>query len=123
MNGRFYEADWIPNKDPPILLLVIDGPAADREALFYITLNSHPHIIHTFGLVKNDSQSIMLLQERALHGNLQTLLQTGNFQPSQKVLLAIFLQIVDAMIYVSNQGIVHGDLRCANILVFQMDAS
>ena len=123
MNGRFYEADWIPKKDPPILLFVIDGPAAEHDALLYMKFSSHSHIIHTFGLVKNDRQSIMLLQERAPNGNLQTLLQSGNFQPLPNVLVEIFLQIVNAMIYVTGQGIIHGDLRCANILVFEIDTS
>jgi hypothetical protein len=75
LHGRFYEADWIPKRDPPIILFVLDGPAAEHEALLYMKFQSHPHIIHTYGLVKNDRQSLMLLQERALHGDLQTLLQ------------------------------------------------
>jgi serine/threonine protein kinase len=102
---------------------VIDGPTAEDEARLNIKFNSHPHILHTYGLVKNDLQSIMLLQEQAPYGNLQALLQSENFEPSPNVLVAIFLQIVDAMIYISRQNIAHGDLRCANILVFQMDSS
>jgi serine/threonine protein kinase len=123
MHGRFYEADWIPKKDPLIVLLVLDQEAGEREVLLYIELSAHPHLIHTFGLVKNDRQSIMLLQERALHGNLQSLLQNGIFQPSPKVLVEIFLQIVDVMIYITNQNITYGNLRCANVLVFQMNPS
>ena len=64
IRGRFHEADWIPKKDPPIVLLVMND-AAEREASFYIQLSIHPHIIQTFGLVQNDRQSIILLQERA----------------------------------------------------------
>jgi serine/threonine protein kinase len=123
MHGRFYEADWIPKKDPPIVLLILDQEAGEREALLYVELSAHPHLIHTFGLVKNDRQSIMLIQERTLHGNLQSLLQNGVFQPSPKVLVKIFLQIVDAMVYIVNKSIVHGNLCCANVLIFEMNAS
>jgi serine/threonine protein kinase len=123
MHGRFYEADWISKKDPLIVLLVLDQEAGEREALLYIELSTLSHLKHSFGLVKNDRQSIMLIQERTLHGNLQCLLQNGVFQSSPKVLVEIFLQIVDVMVYVTNQNITYGNLRCANVLVFQMDPS
>ena len=100
----------------------MNGPNAEHEALFHIELQHH-HIIRTFGLVKNDRPLIMLLQERASHDDLQTLLQKIDFQPSAAVLKAIFLQIIDAMIYLTKQGIVHSDLRCDNILVFEMNPS
>ncbi|CAF3463668.1 unnamed protein product [Rotaria sp. Silwood1] len=122
-NGKFYEADWIPKKDPPIILIVMDEETAEQEASFYMKFSSHPHIVHTFGFVKNDLQLIMLLQERAPYGDLQTLLQAGTFQPSGKVLVTIFLQIIEAMIYIASQDTVHGDLRCMNVLVFEMDSS
>jgi len=121
--GRFYEADWIPKKDQPIILIVMNDETGEREASFLLKLNSPHHIIQTFGFVKNDLHSVMLLQERAPHGNLQTLLQSEQFQPSPKVLVGIFLQIVNAMIYITSQDIIHGDLRCANLLVFQMNPS
>ena len=120
--GKFYEAEWIPRNDPPIMLVVLDPPTAEREASFYFQLQHH-HIIDTFGLVKNDQQWVMLVQERASHGDLQSLLSSDAFQPTAEVLKAIFLQIVDAMIYLTTQNIVHGDLCCENILVFQMNPS
>jgi serine/threonine protein kinase len=123
LNGNFYKAEWIPRRQPDVILIVMNEETAKREASFYMKFTSHPHIIDTFGFVKNNLGLIMLLQERAPHGNLHTLLQNEEFQPSPKVLVGIFLQIVDAMIYITNEGVVHGDLRCANVLVFQMDSS
>ncbi|CAF3626311.1 unnamed protein product [Rotaria sp. Silwood1] len=123
LNGKFYEAEWIPKKDQqPIVLMIMDEETAEQEALFYTKFEREPHIVDTFGFVKNDRKLIMLLLERASHGDLQTLLENGEFQPSEKVLVAIFLQIIEAMIYIISHKIVHGDLRCANVLVFQMDA-
>jgi serine/threonine protein kinase len=95
----------------------MNGETAERECSWYLKFNSHPHIIHTFGFVGNNDRLPMLLQERATQGNLQTLLQGKRFQPSVDDLIEIFLQILDAMIYLAGQGIVHGDLRCANVLV------
>jgi serine/threonine protein kinase len=88
--------------------------------LFYTTFKDHPHLVYTFGFVENDRGSTMILQERAPHGNLQSLLETGQFQPSAKVLVEIFSQIIDTMLDVIGQRLVHGDLRCENILVFEM---
>ena len=121
-SGRFFEAEWIPKKNPPVTLLVLEGPNAEHEALFHIELQ-HPHIIDTLGLVKNDQQLLMLLQEQAPHGDLQRLLHKDHFQPSAQVLRAIFLQIIDVMIYLTKQKIVHADLRCENILVFKKNTT
>jgi serine/threonine protein kinase len=118
-----YEAQWIPNKEPPIILLIMNEETARHEVPFYLQLNSHAHIVHTFGLVKNDPQLTTLVQERAPHGDLQALLQSHRFEPTENVLVNIFLQIIDAMIYLTKQNIVHGDLCCRNILVFQMNSS
>ncbi|CAF4547002.1 unnamed protein product [Rotaria socialis] len=126
LNGdsdKFYEADWIRKRGPPIVLMVMNEETAEQEVSLYKKFKSHRNIVETFDFVKNDRQSIMLLQERAPYGNLQKLLQCGNFQPSQKVLASIFLQITEAMIYLVGENFVHGDLRCSNVLVVKMDPS
>ncbi|CAF5069569.1 unnamed protein product, partial [Rotaria sp. Silwood1] len=126
LDGRFretYEAQWLSERTESIVLIKMNEAPTKYELLFYKEFNNHPHIIKTFGFVENNLQSIMLLQERAPHGHLQELLKNNLFEPTSMVLVAIFLQIMDAMMYVINQGMIHGDLRCSNILVFQMDAS
>jgi len=120
---NIYEAQWISKEERLVVLIEKNEQPSKSESLFYTTFKDHHHIIHTFGFVENDRGSIMILQERAPHGNLQTLLQTGQFNPSPKVLVEIFLQILDAMIDIIDQGLVHGDLRCENILVFDMHPS
>ncbi|CAF4892790.1 unnamed protein product [Rotaria sp. Silwood1] len=119
----FYEAKWIQPREPQIILIEMDNETAYHEASFYIQLNSHDHIIHTFGFVDNDLHLPILLQERAPFGNLSALLQQNRFKPSQQVLVEIFNQIVDAMIYIVAQNIVHGDLCCHNVLVFKMNSN
>ena len=101
----------------------MDTEPSEYEAMVYTNFDQHRNIVHTFGFVGNNRGLILLLQERAPHGNLQALLQNGTFQPSQHVLITIFIQIVEAMVYVVSKGIVHGNLCCANILVFQMNPS
>lgn len=120
---KFYQAEWLPKKDPSIILLTFDESRARNEVPFYFQLNSCVHIVHTFGLVKNTLGTTMLVQERASHGNLKSLLRDNRFQPSGNVLVKIFLQIIDAMIYMVDQKVIHGDLCCENVLVFRMDSA
>jgi serine/threonine protein kinase len=104
------------------LIELTDAPT-EYEILFHEKFNNHRHINLTFGFVDNNFGTIMLLQERAPHGHLQELLKNNHFEPSTMVLIAIFVQIIDAMNYIISQGMIHGDLRCSNVLVFQMDSS
>ncbi|CAF2075131.1 unnamed protein product [Rotaria magnacalcarata] len=101
------------------------GNKVEVEALLYITLH-HPHIIKTYGLVNpNDqligSDSVLLLQEYAKDGDIARLLSAQYFVPSQYVLIEIFIQISNAMIYLAENDIIHGDLACRNALVFKSD--
>ena len=117
-----YEVEWINRQGPPIVLIQINEAAAIREASFYLHLSCHPHIVRTFGLVENGPNSVMLLQEHAPAGDLFELLREHGFRPPEAVLIEIFLQISDAMICLADNGIVHGDLACRNVLVFRSHA-
>ncbi|CAF4150727.1 unnamed protein product [Adineta steineri] len=117
-----YEVEWINQNGPPIILLKIDGAKANREASFYVQLSSHPYIVKTFGLVQCNPGSFMLLQECAPHGDLSELLRENGFKPIERVLRKIFLQICDAMICLADNGIIHGDLACRNVLVFRFNS-
>jgi serine/threonine protein kinase len=122
-----YYAEWLPtNKNrPEIILLKIDGARAKKEASFYVDLSRHPHIVRTYGFVyeENDEENnaIMLLQEHASMGSLFDLLQERKKAPNENILIEIFLQIIDAMIFLSFNGVVHADLACRNVLVFRFD--
>ena len=125
--GKFlYEAQWLNNlQGPDIVLLHIRGARALKEASFYVQLSRHRNILRTFGFVEtNDEPSggIMLLQEYAPMGDLAETLLNAPLPPSdQRVFSEIFIQIADAMSYLAQKHIVHGDLACQNILVFQFD--
>lgn len=121
--GRIYEAEWIKGGDGPIVLIRLKQEPSECETRIYNDFQPHHRIIRTFGFVESVHDYTLLLQERSPCGNLQTLLETGKFQPSAEVLRTIFLQLIEAMLYLVGQGIVHGDLRCSNVLVSQMHPS
>lgn len=119
-----HEATWMNQRGPRIVIVQLNGPSAEQEASYYLQFSNHPHVIKTFGRVVNDDNLIMLLQERAPKPDLFELLQNDNqFKPSEEVLCTIFKQICDAMIFLSKANIVHADLACRNILVFQCDSN
>ena len=118
-----HEAQWISDNKGPIILIEKNEEPSEHELSFYTKFKNHPHIVQTYGFVKNDRRSTMILQERAPLGNLKVLLESGQFQPSEQVLVAIFSQIINTMRDTVAEGLVHGDLRCENILVFEMHPS
>ena len=117
-----YDVEWISRQGPPIVVLKIDGAKAIYEASFYVHLGCHPHIVKTFGFVESNPGSVMLLQELAPMGDLSEVLREQQFRPSEIVLLEIFIQLIEAMICLASNNIVHGDLACRNVLVFETNA-
>ncbi|CAF4248095.1 unnamed protein product, partial [Rotaria magnacalcarata] len=63
----------------------------------------------------------MLLQEHAPMGSLYDVLQERRKAPNENILIEIFLQILDAMIFLAFNNVVHADLACRNVLVFRLD--
>ncbi len=63
----------------------------------------------------------MLLQEYASEGSLFELIYERKKPLAEKILIEIFLQILDAMSYLALNNVVHGDLACRNVLVFRFD--
>ncbi|CAF1067499.1 unnamed protein product [Rotaria sordida] len=123
-----YSAEWLKdnNNRPEIVILKIDGARAKKEASFYVNLSRHPHIIRTFGFVydrnnPDQNNSILLLQEYAPEESLYELLQNRRTAPDEKILIQIFLQIIEAMICLASNHVVHNDLACRNVLIFRFD--
>ncbi|CAF1344857.1 unnamed protein product [Didymodactylos carnosus] len=121
-----YLAEWVNKQSnrPKIILLKILGTRAIKEASFYVELSRHPHIVRTYGFVKDtkqqpEIQSIMLLQEYAPKGDFLDIVESSAL--AESVLGEIFVQIADAMIYLVHNDVVHGDLACRNVLVFHID--
>ena len=120
--NRIYQMTWVSQRDrPPSILVRLDKLVARAEFSFYNRTLQHRNLVEVFGFLRYDLSTFMIVQEHATHGSLRSVLIERNFRPTERVLLALFIQIIDVMIYLTSQQIVHGDLRCDNVLVFQMD--
>ncbi|CAF2977641.1 unnamed protein product [Rotaria sp. Silwood2] len=123
-----YRAKWLLKNEnlPEIVLLKINGARARKEASIYVELTRHPNIVRTFGFVNDkysneQNSAVLLVQEYASKGSLYDLLQEETVVFNEKVLVQIFLQIIEAMIYLASNQVIHGDLACRNVLVFCFD--
>ncbi|CAF1681033.1 unnamed protein product, partial [Adineta ricciae] len=122
--GRIvYKAEWIGKQNSSVCLLNINGVRPIRESSFYAQLSCHPNIVHTYGIVRNDLRSVLFLQELTLHGDLSYQLREQDFHPSNRVLIEIFIQLINALIYLTKNNIVHGNLACRSALAFRLHPS
>ncbi|CAF3735494.1 unnamed protein product [Rotaria sp. Silwood1] len=122
LSGKIiYEGKWISRRNDSIIIVEMNEAIAEREASFYLEVNDHHNIIHTFGCVENSLNLTIFVQEFAELADLAGVLMDNQFNISQTILVEMFLQISDAMSFIARKKIVHCDLGCRNVLVFNVD--
>ena len=104
-----------------VLIVEMTEPVGRHEGFFYRTLNGHQHVIRTFGDVENPNNLTIYVQEFAHYGDLGSLLLSDEQNLTETNLIEMFRQVADAMSYLAHKSVVHGDLGCRNILVYQID--
>ncbi|CAF1343950.1 unnamed protein product [Rotaria sordida] len=77
-----YRAELISKLDPAVVILKTEGAKANCETSYYVQFGYHLHIVHIYGIVENDFNSLMLVQEYATEGDLEELLRENEFRPS-----------------------------------------
>ena len=82
-----------------------------KEAIFLAGLN-HPNIVKIYDLISDPPTIIM---EYCEHGSLRNILDKKILNPLYKIYL--IYSICNGLNYVHSKGIVHGDLKCDNILL------
>jgi serine/threonine protein kinase len=91
---------------------------ADKDIIHEITIMKnldHPHVIKLYEFYIDDS-NYYLINEFCSEGDLSEKMYKLKSLPEQivKILMA---QIFNAVLYLNNRGIIHGDLKLENILV------
>ncbi|KAG5495111.1 hypothetical protein JKF63_02164 [Porcisia hertigi] len=86
-----------------------------REIIFLTTLQHH-RIVRFLGFQFSGEGRLCLLMEYVAGGTLQTLVKNfGVFE--ENVIRLYTLQILEGLEYLTRKGVIHGDLKSANILV------
>jgi serine/threonine protein kinase len=118
---------WDRNAGREVALkLLAQGPAASvegrerfrREALITAAAN-HPHIVSCFDFVCRSSQAMAVM--RYVPGDSLADRLAGGACLAPKALLAILVPIADALAHVHARGVVHRDVKPANILLHADD--
>lgn len=86
-----------------------------REYNYSYFLSPHPNIVDTYEGVYSSSDSYYFTQELAPCGNLREMVQTGL---PDAISQNIISQVVSALEFMHNEGLVHRNLRAENVLVF-----
>jgi serine/threonine protein kinase len=81
----------------------------------YLAHMRHPHIVPVLDFGVKDGMPFLIM-EFASHGTLQRSFPPGNQQPLGKILPYI-LQIADALQYIHDRGLIHCDIKPANLLL------
>ena len=122
MSGKIiYRGEWISRRKDPIIIVEMNESIAEREARFYLEVNEHQNIIRTLGYVENTSNLTIFIQEFAQLNDLASVLMDNQLKINLTMFMEMFLQMSDAMSYVASKRIVHEDLGCRNVLVFNVD--
>jgi len=80
----------------------------------------HPHILQALECVQ-DGDDVFILFEMAKHGDLFDRLANGDGEPSRSAVRLYLFQISSALAYMHKRGVVHGDVKLENILIFEED--
>ena len=114
--GKVYKAKWHKEN---VVIKVIKAVSEEEEVAVKceakLTLRlRHPNVIRLFGIthVKNTKHGIVM--EEAKHGSLD--IWIGKIDHGK--LTEIALGIVDGLIYVHSQHVIHRDIKPQNILMF-----
>ena len=99
----------LENKHSPILLNAL------YEEMQILRKLKHKHIVKYYGML-HENNSLSLIMEYVKGGSIrEVILEQGALQ--EKDTSKYCQQILQGLAYIHEKGIVHGNLRCANILL------
>jgi serine/threonine protein kinase len=92
--------------------------ATEKELYLLKYLGSHPTILPCYGYVMNGI-SLSIVYELAPYGSLDNILTETKISSFPLSLIVAWLSdLADAMQFLHSKGVIHGDIRAENILVF-----
>jgi 5'-AMP-activated protein kinase catalytic alpha subunit len=120
--GRVYLAKHLPSKQYCVLKIINKNAVADddmeeqlREEVRIQSLVNHPNIVQIKEVMEDD-QNIYLSVEHALRGDMFDVLYSGKDLHKDEV-RKIFHQLMLAVEYTHNKGIIHRDIKLENVLM------
>ncbi|CAB4382068.1 unnamed protein product [Rhizophagus irregularis] len=123
--GKIYRANWKNSEQHLALKLLsnLDAVVA-RELVHELKLHRdvdfHDNVIRFCGVtIDDDTNKYMLVMEYADGGTLKDYLTENFYNLSWKVKYNLSFQLASAILCLHDEGIVHCDLHCGNVLIRQ----
>jgi tetratricopeptide (TPR) repeat protein len=124
--GRVYRAVQHPLGSPACIKTLHTGAGQDpqfaarfeREARATSRLR-HPHIVSVFDFGTHVDGSLYLVMELVDGKTLTSIAGKGQFVPAARA-VRILSQVCDALTFAHRQGVVHRDLKLANVMVVDL---
>ena len=114
--GKVYKAKWSKES---VVIKVIQADSEEKKQAVKCEADltfrlSHPNVIKLFGITCVKGKKLGIVMAEAEHGSLSTWI--GKIDHRQ--LTKIALGVIDGLIYVHSQRVIHRDIKPQNILMF-----
>ncbi len=119
--GTFHRRHTVSLKQLPVDVLQNSKlkQAIQQEILLLKYLGNYPTILSCYGYVVN-GPSIQIVYELAPYGSLDKVLRENKVQSFPLSLMVAWMSdLADAMQFLHSKGIIHGDIKAENVLVFE----
>jgi hypothetical protein len=81
-----YYGKWKSKSADRIIIVEMNEAIAEREAFFYLEVNSHKNIIQRLGYIENCLNLTIFIQDYAEHNDLGSVLMDNQFNITQPIL-------------------------------------
>ncbi|GJP73339.1 hypothetical protein CLOP_g4068 [Closterium sp. NIES-67] len=121
-NGRVFKAldlqngDFVAVKEVSLENIDHDDLASVMQEIDLLKTFSHKNIVKYLGSIKTKTHLFILL-EFVENGSLAGIIKPNRFGPFPECLVAVYIaQVLEGLLYLHEQGIIHCDIKGANIL-------
>uniref|UniRef100_A0A251UI81 non-specific serine/threonine protein kinase n=1 Tax=Helianthus annuus TaxID=4232 RepID=A0A251UI81_HELAN len=113
--GRVYKGLDLENGDFVAIKQVSLENIAQEDLDAIMNLN-HKNIVKYLGSLQTETHLYIIL-EYVENGSLANIIKPENFGPFPESLVAVYIaQVLEGLVYLHEQGVIHRDIKCANIL-------
>ncbi|XP_021969787.1 MAP3K epsilon protein kinase 1 [Helianthus annuus] len=120
--GRVYKGldlengDFVAIKQVSLENIAQEDLDAIMQTIDLLKNLNHKNIVKYLGSLQTETHLYIIL-EYVENGSLANIIKPENFGPFPESLVAVYIaQVLEGLVYLHEQGVIHRDIKCANIL-------